>query len=233
MKNLAKLFTSLSFCLISFTQVQAQSQPLMYSNGMPIKELEYTDIQGSPYLFDEWHTGSVALNSGKLFDNLQLKYNIKDDVIYFKNNDDSPMAFKDAVRSFTLMDNNNKAHIFRNGYTNATGITDKSYLEVMAPGKTQFLKKDSKSISESKEYGSTAVSRRFMEGAKYYIYIGTTDDDSGKGKMVLVKKDQKSILGALYDKADELADYVQKNGLNLKNEQDIVILVTHYNTLIK
>jgi len=232
MKILANLFFSLAICLVSFITVKVQGQPLTYGNGVPVKEFDYTNIQGSPYLFDEWHIGSVALSNGKLFDNMLLKYNIKDDDVYFKNADDSPMAFKDEVKSFTLMDDSKNIHIFRNGYASAPGITDKSYLEVIAAGKVQFLKKDSKSIIDSKEYGSAVINRRFMESVKYYLYIGF-DNDSEKSKILLVKKDQRTILGALKNKEDELADYIQKNALNLKNETDIVKLVNYYNTLIK
>jgi len=232
MKNLANLFLCLSICGLSFIKAQAQSQPLTYGNGMPIRELDYTGVQGSPFLFDEWHKGSAALVNGQLFDNMLLKYNIKDDAVYFKNADDSQMAFKDEVRSFTLMDDKGGMHTFRSGYAEGSGITTKSYLEVVAAGKAQFLKKDSKSISETKQYGSTTVDRRFMENVKYYIYIGPTDE-SGKGKMIPVKKDQKSILGALKDQEEQLADYVQKNALNLKSEADIVKVVNYYNTLIK
>lgn len=232
MKRLINIIFSLIFCLASFIKAQAQSQPLMYGNGMPIKEFDYTNVVGSPYLFDEWHTGSVALNNGKLFDSLLLKYNVKDDDVYFKNADDSPMAFKDGVRSFTLIDDNKKSHIFRNGYANAPGITDRSYLEIIAAGKVQFLKKESKSIVDTKEYGSGVTERRFMQSAKYYLYIDP-EDKTGKGKMILVKKDQKSILNALKDKEEELIDYIQKNALNLKNEEDIVKTINYYNTLTK
>ena len=60
--------------------------------------------------------------------------------------------------------------IFKNGYPEGVGITHQSYLRILADGKVQLLKKQSKSIAESKDYTSSITNKRFLEVTKYYFF---------------------------------------------------------------
>jgi hypothetical protein len=100
----------------------------------------------------------------------------------------------------------------------------------LVAGKAQFLKKEAKSIVDTKEYASAVVQRQFMMNTKYYIYI-VPKDESEKPLLVSVKKNQKSILSVLKDKEDLLLKYIDDKGLDLKKEADIVKLISYYNTI--
>ncbi len=210
----------LLICLIS-TIANGQST-LSFADGTSVMESDYSNVLGSPYLIDEWREGSVILISGKVFQKISLKYSEKDDEVYFKNEKNEPMSFNEKVRSFTLKEDD-KLHLYQNGYPDGLGITNKSYLDVLAQGKTaEFLKRSSKSVIDSKDYASAVINRRFMEVIKYYLFLSS--------KMYVVKKDQKSILSVFTnDKQEELLKFIKDNNLNLKNEIDIVKVINYYN----
>lgn len=64
-KTIISLFAGL--CLI----VSAQAQFMQDINGRVVTEVTYTDVEGSPYLFEDWNTGIVkAVQNDKVFDGL-------------------------------------------------------------------------------------------------------------------------------------------------------------------
>ncbi|HYK76615.1 MAG TPA: hypothetical protein VEV16_06545 [Daejeonella sp.] len=42
--------------------------------GTPLVAKNYTDIEGSPYLFDDWVWGEVKLVNGTVYPNIPLKF---------------------------------------------------------------------------------------------------------------------------------------------------------------
>ncbi len=201
--------------------VRAQST-LSYSDGRSVMETDYSNTIGSPYLVNDWSDGSVSLNNGKVYQNISLKYNEKDDELYFKNDKNEPMVFNDLVKSFTIQVDN-RVHFYRNGYPDGLGITNKSYLDVLVNGKVEFLKHNSKTVIDSKDYTSAVVNRRFMEITKYYLFISS--------KIYLLKKDQKYLLSLLHDKEVEVSKLIKDNNLSMKSEADIVKIVNYYNSI--
>ena len=218
-KNITVVLTLSLLCLLGYN---VKAQNVNYGRGTVIQETEYANIIGSPYYMDKWNTGTVIFTNNKVAENIPLKYNAKDDEVYFKDSKDQTMAFKESVKFFTFTEANGKTHIFQNGYT-GPGINEKTYLEVIAGGKNQFLRKLSKTIVETKEYASSNTDRHFLDKNEYYIYTG--------GKLYQVKKETKSIITSLPTKQTEMKQYIKSNNLNLKNDDDIVKAFKYYNPL--
>jgi hypothetical protein len=200
-----------------------KAQYMSFAKGLPVQESDYANVTGSPYFIDKWSTGTVTFAENKIVENIPIKYNAKDEEVYFKGEDGATMRFKEPVKAFTLKEDNNKLHYFQKGFPNQSGITNNMYLEVLAAGKTQFLEKRGKTIVESKAYASGTTDKQFLDVTKFYVFA--------PDKFEQVKKDQKSIIEVLKDKQTELTKYIADNKLNLKNETDIVKLFNYYNSL--
>jgi len=209
-------------CLFS---INAKAQYLHDINGTPITRSRYQDVSGSPFLADGWSAGTVKFTNGVSYkDNLFLKYNVKDDELYFKGKNDEPLLFVDSVAEFAIKGPAGVIHHYRNGFKPIDGYTNRSFFEVLADGTVELLKKTNKTILETKAYNSPTTERSFVEVNQYYLLR------SGKA-MPIRKRDNKSILSVLSDKQPALEKYIKDNNLNLKNDSDFSKLIIYYNSL--
>lgn len=207
-----------------FLSYNVKAQFLHDVNGVPLTTSKYEDVTGTPYLVDTWLPGTVKFANGVSYkNNLFLKYNIKDDELYFEGKNNEPLLFIDSVTEFAITNPPGVIHHYRNGYKAIGGYSDKSFFEVLADGSVQLLKKTNKTILESKAYNSPTTERSFVEVSQYYLVRF--------GTFTPVKRDKKSILAALNDKQPALEKYIKDNGLNVKNDDDLSKLIIYYNSL--
>lgn len=225
MKNKFK-FAAVFLVFLS-TQVNAQVPQVDFyrtelnRDGIPEK---YRNINGSPYLFENWALGNIKTVDNAIRKDVQLKYDEIEDAIIAKGSDDKLFAFSVPVLEFTINDaKTNAMRTFRSGFVATKANSERSFFEVLEDGKVKLLRKNHKLISESKDY-SGAINRSVSEGVKYYL---VNKDNSP----VVVKLDQKSINAILTDKEAQLIEYTKANKLNLKNQADAAKLIAYYNTL--
>ena len=210
--------------LLFFIIVNCNAQAINNVNGMAVQEVDYTDVKGFPYLFDDWLKGDVTMADNSVHQNMDLKYNLLNDRPYFKNSSQSVLTFADPVKQFTIKTaGSEQPLLFRNGYQNIPGVTSSAFLEVLADGKTQVLKKMAKKIQTENVYPNTSTNKYFTENKTYYIF----KDNKG----TLIKLDKKSVLSNLSDKQTELEAYIKQNNLNLKEDGDLSKLITYYNSI--
>jgi phospholipase C len=222
-----KLFYRICAVLLFMTVKNANAQFSQDINGVPMRELSgYTNVEGSPFLTDQWSKGMVKLADGRTYKDVLLKYDEVKDVLYFQDKKEQTLVFVDPVREFKveyISDDIQHDKLFRNAYKNIPNSTEKSFFEVLSDGTAQLLKRTKKLIAESQEYNSTAVVKRFDENVKYYIIVSE--------KVIPIKRDKKSILAALTNKQPQLESFIRTNNINLKNDEDLVKLMAYYNSL--
>jgi hypothetical protein len=210
----------ISLLFVFITGIKAQAQVTVAEvNGQPVIVKNYVDIEGSPYLFDDWVQGSVKLANGSLYNNVALKYNQLDGHPLFRNKTGEAYEFTDAVAEFTLDYKNVTKHFI----TNVSGPTDKAFYETIGDGKTRILKHSIKYIQEIKEYNSATGTKKFKGTEKYFLQMD--------GKLIPIKNDKKAILAALGKKQPELETYIKSNHLDLKEDGDLADLIIYYNSL--
>jgi hypothetical protein len=200
--------------------VMAQATPINDMYSIPLKTQSYTNIEGSPYLNENWVKGSVKFKDSKPLINLDLKFDQVKGVLIFKNDLDQEFAFVTNVQEFDLP----LIGMFRSGYPNIKGTNDKTFFQVLADGKTQLLKYTKKAILETKPFYSGTTQRSIVQDTKYYIF-------KSDGMLVKVKYDPSSIINHLEDREAELTDYVKKYKLNWNNEDSFIKLIEYYNSL--
>ncbi|RYE27173.1 MAG: hypothetical protein EOP45_02050 [Sphingobacteriaceae bacterium] len=200
----------------------AQNLYIKDVQGVPIVVSKADDIKGSPYLNDNWVNASVKLNNGITYkENMYVKYNQEKDELYFKGNNDETLSFVDAVKEFTIQ--NNELKYYKNGYKDIPGTSKNTFFEVLANGTLQLLKKTKVYIMENKDYGSAVTTKSYTKDIKYYIVSGDNAQQ--------IKNDKKSLLNVLDDKKDQIEEYIKSNKSNLKSDVDLAKIVNYYNTL--
>jgi hypothetical protein len=200
-----------------YAQITPPGSVLTDIKGSNVKEAD-ADVQGTPYLFDDWLPGSVVTEDGKTYDNLKLRYNIRFSQLIFLNQNDEVLGFREPVKMFTI-----NHMVFANGFPPVDTQTIAAFYQVLADGKIKLLKYSKKVIEERQTYGATAMEKSYRKMQSYYIFKD--------GKMVKVRADKKSLLAALPDHSAQLESYIKDNNVNLKDDMAIAQVIVYYNTL--
>jgi hypothetical protein len=185
---------------------------------------KYSGIRGTPFLVDKWLQGTATTPNG-VYQNLELKYNVYDNTIFF-NKDDNTFELVDNIVAFTLMPKPGDTKSYLNYRKGLTGpdFKEKQFVQVLFDGpNASVYKLDQKLVSEMSEINAGMV-KTFANGSKYYI--------ARKGQIVGVKfSSAEEIMTALVDKQAQLQRFIVDKKLNFKKDTDLVELVKYYNTL--
>lgn len=201
----------------------ADAQFMNDALGRPIKENKYTAIDGSPFLIDNWTKGDVKTDKGVINKDIDLKYDMVDDRVTFRNPGGQEMDFVHLITSFTLYTQEGNRHFKR--FSEISEYNGLPFFEVMGEGeKLILLKKTTRAIMENKAYGSATTTRSFSDNTRYFLL-------KKDGTYEKVKKDKKAIMTALADKTSEMEAFVKENKTDFKKESDLSKLMTYYNSL--
>ena len=193
--------------------------------GTPYDSRRTDGYIGNEYLYPDWTIGHVLQEDDKFFNNMLLKYDMFNDRVIFKSNDDIPMAFKYPIKEFQIIHKkslNEPMILFKNGFPEVGKYNTKSYYQVLTEGKTTLVKKPYKSVIESIPYGESEKKKIFVANEIYFLYH--------KGQMIKFQKSKKNLLDILADKKPQLIAFMNDNKLDMKSDQDFVNLVNFYNS---
>lgn len=227
MKTKYLKITALVICLgaipaITYAQREVATQNFANTtDGSPVAIQKYENITGSPYLTDDWSKGLVKLQSGQTYKEVKVKYDQVADELHFENNG-KELVFINPISEFKiklLKDGSEKDLYFKNGFAS----DPKAFYQVLADGKATLIKKNRKIIVDKTPYNSATAVKIIESQTKYYLY--------SDNKLEPLKNNKKSILSVLSDKKGLLDSYIQKENLNLINDEDLGKLITYYNSL--
>jgi hypothetical protein len=183
------------------------------------------DIGGSPYLVEEWHTGTVTFRNGKFASKVPLRFNVALNQLNFLQKNQS-LFFTDTVQEcYVLLDVSDSAKYLylRSGYPPSGELTGLTLYEVLAEGaQVHLLKLRRKNILEIRPYNEP-VTRRYTDVEELYVY------DRANNSVSLIKKQLQSITAALPAHAANIQRIVSVQKLKLKSDKDLVSLFNFLN----
>ena len=213
-----KFLTTLML-LLCFTNAGKAQEYLRDILGRPIRELAFIDVIGSPFANDEFLKGNVILNNDDEYENVPLKYNTYNDELYFKNvKDEMLLSFVIPVKWFKLA-----GQTYLNGFPEIDNFTRNSFYGLLAGNKIKLLFKSYKTILESRPYNSPHAEKRFESNKAYFILK--------EGKMYRFKPSRKDLLDLFASSGPKIEEYIKKEKVNFKNDEDLVKLFDFINTL--
>ncbi|HRJ29979.1 MAG TPA: hypothetical protein PLV21_18170 [Cyclobacteriaceae bacterium] len=221
-----RLFTIQLFLIFAFS-VKGQISNIPGAGNEVIRIKKYADIEGSPYLYNDWKAGTITDNTGKVYSNVLLKYDAYKDVLEI-NQDGSILQLNTKQYpnfSISFADGStNKVikHFFKSGVSQITDYPPTIYFEVLNDGPITVLKKyDIKFIEEVvNSYGTAAATKRFQRGEKYFVVI--------EDKAVEFKLNNKSFLSACGERMTDIDKIINQRKIKLKNEADLIALLQFY-----
>lgn len=183
---------------------------------------KYSDINGSPFLYDKWIKGIVVTNKG-VYKDIELKLDIYDHTLYF-NKDETAYEFADVVQSFVLILNPSDSSSYQH-YTKGVSSGDprfNPYLRVLVEGKYSLYKQYGKSLSELNEINKGVV-KTFTSVTKYFV----KEQDTLKP----LRFAKNELLELMKDRKADVEKFMAEQKLSGRSEKDVVQIFEFYNSL--
>lgn len=232
---MTRLLTTTLFVLSSFTvwgqQVQgtAQTNSHIYGDGFGarVREIPYVpgETQGSYYLFDHWSPGTITMSNGERVSDIFLKYSfekrsleIKTDTAYLSmdvSDTDQFSIYDDEQREFR---NFVAARRYRLDDTPLTGA-----LELLYQGKVELVAKVAPKLIEANYKGALSGGSTNNKIVKKKEYFVVTADNS----LIALPTKKKQAIRVLQQLDPEIEQYLKKEKLKLKQEEDLITLAEH------
>lgn len=222
--DMRKLFT----LLLVATSLRSSAQSTVNTGwqGHEYATKQFSDIDGSPFLYDEWYRGKIISPQGLVLDGIMIKYEAYSETIIYLSGGKT-FEVSDGAETFVIYpatDGMKDSLFFRGGYPAVDLNTPKTFYEVLADGKLALLKTHKKVTGLSQQNALASNKREFILQEDLYL--------ARKGQAPMkVTKDKDALLAHFADKKDELAAWLGKNKVNLKKEDGLVELVKYYNSL--
>ena len=201
-----------------------ENSPIVYSN-------RYEGIRGTPFLFEDWIAGELVLTNNSRFNEVEIKYDMMENNLLVLNG--SGVAIypsRTIIKSFHFTDNTGIHRSFINlAFVNYNLGPDShsGYVEQLFEGNNRLIAKKIKYLKFVEARGAYSENKSYDEfrysPAEYYWI-------NNEGEVTLLKGGKKNILKALNDNGD-LAGYAKNKGLNLKKENDLILLMTYFDTI--
>lgn len=187
-------------------------------NGKPILSNNYTEIEGNPYLPEQWSSGSIKLKNGGIIQYNALRFNLVSGELEFQRNDQA-FVLTNPFDEFTLVNTT-----YRKGFFAIDGQTTNSFYEVLYDGKLKLLCFRNAVMYEEKPYNSATKTKKFLYNNYYYV-------SKADGSLIKIKKDKKSILAILNDKSSQVEEYLKKENIKIKEWADVANVLSYYEKL--
>lgn len=218
-------------CLPSFSQMAISGSEVMLdkirlNKGIKgMNDVEYSAIQGEPFIFRNFKIGSLIASNGEKF-NIEVRYDMYANEMHIKNNNEIfAIIHPEKVK---LIEADDMKFIYSQ-FVKAPGENsngDSSYFILNVDGKCKLLVKKSMRIQDAeppKIYQDAKPAMFISTNDVYYLKINEND--------AIRIKNEKELLTVLADKANEVKTYIKNNHLGVSKIDDLSKIVTYYNSL--
>lgn len=195
-------------------------------------KIKKEEIEGTPFLLSDWAMGSLKNKDGYITNNILVKYDlIKDKIVLLQSKGENKIIelYPKYYPEFTLHYVNKeteeyKIHKFKNNY-NIDNISNESYFEVVYEGKNiSLLKRRLKKLETSTNlsYGEVSANKKeYKTYFKLYLFSNKTN------KWEALKSSRKKIKSFLKSHSNKVEDYIDKNKLRYKIENDLIKILSY------
>lgn len=195
---------------------------LLEKNG---SELDLSKIKGSPYKNENFIDGFVYIKDSDSRITASFRYNIYNDAIEFIDTKDQSikalhkkegMDFNFGGENFIYKNKNTSKNI-KPGYYKVL-LTNEEATSLFVKYSCDFIQEIPAPTPLQQETRAEFKTKTF-----YYILI--------EGVMKDLPRSKKKIIEAFLSHRSKVKTYISKNRLNVKDEKDLIQLVSYYNSL--
>ncbi len=194
-------------------------------NITQFETVTYGSIDGNPFLYPDFAPGRLILKTGDTL-NLSLRYDIYSRQIHFKNKDKVYEVVNPEKLDMVVIDTISFQYITCLKSPGDFSPEGSSFLILKTDGKCKLFIKKNMRLQDAE------VPKAFQEAqpAKF-IPLGDTYYLKPDKKNAVRVDSKKDLLNILSDRKDELSKFIDSNKLGTKDSDDLVKIVTFYNSL--
>lgn len=192
-------------------------------NGRPFKNI-YADVEGSPFLIENWQQVTIILSHGKKFDRIKGRLDIFNQEAHVMTTEGVEFVIASGIAEMQFVDSaSGKKEIFKPGFSTGEEPPANFFYQVLSEGAIQLLKLSRKVISINRNELSGEVVKRFDAHEEYYILT--------QNKLSTLKRNKEFLLNLFSAKKEAVEKYVKDQRIKLKSYQDLTKLFNYYNSL--
>jgi hypothetical protein len=179
------------------------------------------NIDGTPYLMDEFSEGEVTINDSIRIEKVPLRYNIYNDKIEFQNENEQILEIGNESRSYQF---DFKNLSFQNLNYLVDGETQLGILELMVDGNVKLYKKYNLELEPAQKaigFQDATPDRFVRKEDQYLISIGQ--------QLPYVFSNPKKLLPELQKIKQSINSFVKTEKIRLRSEKDLIELIEYCN----
>ncbi len=230
MKNFL-LIAGLFYTQLAFAQISNVDM-----NGAPARLSSYTEIDGSPYLFNDWARADIGTTNAGLKENVAYKFNIHDNELEVINEAGNKIYLNKDYVEYAMLERPSillatgtpgmlTRLLVKKGFDIVPGVGPKDFVNVIAEGKkyTLIRKFYSDLVTPPKNSYAPTPGRMFVFEETFYLIDSEENVNT-------VRPKSNSILKSLKEADQEKAkDIIKENKLDLGREDHLVIFFQKLN----
>jgi len=185
------------------------------------------NIEGSPYLSKEWATGVIEFGNNSRLEKVSIRLNAYNNTVEANIKDITYQVSIKDLNSFAYIDPVTKERwVFKRATLDRYNNT---VLRIILDDKVTFgAYYNVRLIKGTKqESGYEAISHakdKYSLNTTYYLLLDGN-------RTIKLPRNTKSFLKKLPTHRDEVEDYLNKNSLDIRNDEDLTRAITFYNSI--
>ncbi len=196
------------------TSAQSTVENFATISGQPFFPKTYQDVNGTPYLFDDWAPSTIVLSSGVILRDIRTNFNVvTNELLYIDEKGKTMVANPTVIKQVEA-----NAGSLRKFVTTEARNT---YYEIISTsGKATLMKHHKKVILETKPYNSATVQKNFISNESLMLlHEGTVTE-------VKSANDLYNVLTP----SEPLKQFAKKERLKNRSVDAWIKIVDHYNS---
>jgi hypothetical protein len=199
-------------CITTMACAQGVVENFRDIAGQPFFPRSYTDVNGTPYLFEDWTPSTITLNSGHALKNVKTNFNlVTSELLFLDENGKTMVASPQVIKSVETEERKFVPTPAKNTF----------YEVISSEGKATLLKHGRKVIMETKAFNSATVQKNFANDVSYMIVVD--------GNITEVKS--VNDLYKILQPSEPLKEYSKKEKLKQKSPDSWVKIVDYFNSI--
>jgi len=184
--------------------------------------VKISDIQGTPYLNENFEAGKITTPEDSVFANIELRYNAFTDDLEFKQGENVfNIAYKTIVKKAEF-----GGEIFSCRSYDVDGNIRDGFFKILTEGRATLMAKYKILFLERVEaqaFSDYQPARFDVVRMEYFMAV-----DRNPAKLIPNKKGLVKMFG---EKSNEMETYISKNKLSVKEGDSLIKIVMHFNSL--
>ena len=182
-------------------------------------------VEGSPHENSDFVAGVVVTKDANRYENIPLRYNIYADEIEFRARDGNVYFLHEpALVDHVIIAGDKYIHaVYASGNRTLYG-----FFKVKAEGEALLLLRQNMHIRQAEKpqpYKEAEPARFVRTQDEYFVW--------NPPAVVQRVSNRREMLAVFYDSRSEMNDFARKNRIRYRQLDDMILLVSHYNSLLR